>query len=190
MELQITGKNIDISPEVRQYTERKLDRLHRHLNKVREYKVEVTEQKTKSPQQRFVVQATVDSNGTLLRSQERAASLFAAVDKVAEVMDRQIERYKGKTYYKRGRGNTSPKNEVGEGADSDVYDDEEIDEAAGKVVKIKQFVVKPMSRDEAVQQMELLGHDFFLFYDSDDQGVNLVYRRRDGDYGLIRPELG
>jgi len=188
MELQITGKNMDVSPEVRQYIERKLDRIDRHLNKVIEYKVEIAEQKTKSPQQRFVVQATVDSNGTLLRSQERAASLFAAVDKVSEVMDRQIERYKGKTYYKRGRGNTSPKNEASVGAD--VYDDEEIDEAAGKLVKIKRFVVKPMSRDEAVQQMELLGHDFFLFYDSDDQGLNLVYRRRDGDYGLIRPELG
>ena len=181
MELQITGKNVEISSEVRQYIERKLGKLSRHLRNIMESKVEISEQKTKSPQQHFVVQATIESNGTLLRSQERGASLFVAIDKVAEVMARQIERYKGKLYEK-GRGNSLARG----GLSEEVVEEEE---TVGKVVKIKQFVVKPMSMDEAVEQMELLDHDFFLFFNADEEGLNLLYRRRDGDYGLIRPEL-
>jgi len=184
MELQITGKNVEISSEVRQYIERKLGKLSRHLRHITESKVELSEQKTRSPEQHFVVQATIDSNGTLLRSQERGASLFAAIDKVAEVMDRQIERYKGKLYEK-GRGSSLARGGLSEEGVEEVAEEETV----GKVVKIKQFVVKPMSMDEAVEQMELLDHDFFLFFNADEEGLNLLYRRRDGDYGLIRPEL-
>jgi len=181
MELQITGKNVEISPEVRQYIERKLGKLSRHLRNIMESKVEISEEKTKSPQQHFVVQATIDSNGTLLRSQERGASLFAAIDKVVEVMDRQIERYKGKLYEK-GRGSSLAKGGLSEEVAKE--------ETVSNVVKIKQFVVKPMSIDEALEQMELLGHNFFLFFNAEEERLNLLYRRRDGNYGLIKPELG
>ena len=182
MELQITGKNIEISPDVRQYIERKLSRLNRHLRNIMEFKVEVTEEKTKSPQQHFVVQATIDSSGTLFRSQERGENLFVAIDKVAEVMDRQIERYKGKLYGK-GRGGSLARGGLGEELEKE-------EKPVSKVVKIKRFEVKPMSVDEAIEQMELLGHDFFLFFDADDERLNLLYRRKDGNYGLIKPELG
>ncbi len=181
MELQITGKNLEISPDVRQYIERKLSRLNRHLRNIMEFKVEIIEEKTKSPQQHFVVQATIDSNGTLFRSQERGENLFVAIDKVAEVMDRQIERYKGKLYGK-GRGSSLARGGLAE--------ERVEEERVSKVVKIKRFEVKPMSVDEAIEQMELLGHDFFLFFDADDERLNLLYRRKDGNYGLIKPELG
>jgi putative sigma-54 modulation protein len=181
MELQITGKNIEISPEVRQYIERKLDKLGRHLHKIMESKVEISEQKTKSPQQHFVVQVTIDSNGTLFRSQERGENLVSAIDRVVEIMDRQIKRYKGKLY-KKGRGSSLAKG----GLSEEIVEEKTM----GRIVKIKQFVVKPMSVDEAIEQMELLGHDFFLFFDADDERLNLLYRRKDGDYGLIKPELG
>ncbi len=181
MELQITGKNIEISPEVRQYIERKLDKLGRHLHKIMESKVEISEQKTKSPQQHFVVQVTIDSNGTLFRSQERGENLVSAIDRVVEIMDRQIKRYKGKLY-KKGRGSSL----IRGGLSEEIVEEE----TTGRIVKIKQFVVKPMSVDEAIEQMELLGHDFFLFFDADDEGLNLLYRRKDGNYGLIKPELG
>ncbi len=182
MELQITGKNVEISPDVRQYIERKLSRLNRHLRNIMEFKVEITEEKTKSPQQHFVVQATIDSSGTLFRSQERGENLFVAIDKVAEVMDRQIERYKGKLYGK-GRGSSLVRGGLAE-------EGVEEEDRVSKVVKIKRFEVKPMSVDEAIEQMELLGHDFFLFFDADDERLNLLYRRKDGNYGLIKPELG
>jgi putative sigma-54 modulation protein len=181
MELQITGKNIEISPEVRQYIERKLDKLGRHLHKIMESKVEISEQKTKSPQQHFVVQVTIDSSGTLFRSQERGENLVSAIDKVVGVMDRQIKRYKGKLY-KKGRGSSLARG----GLSEEIVEEKTM----GRIVKIKQFVVKPMSVDEAIEQMELLGHDFFLFFDADDEGLNLLYRRKDGNYGLIKPELG
>lgn len=180
MELQITGKNIELSPAVRRYIERKLDKLSRHLPNIIETKVEISEEKTKSPQEHFVVQVTVDSNGTLLRSQGRGADLFTAIDKVAAVITRQVEHYKGKRHDKR-RGGSLARGEFSEEAEK---------QPLRKVVKVKQFTVKPMSVAEAIDQMELLGHDFFLFFNADSKGLNLLYRRKDGNYGLIEPESG
>jgi len=181
MELQITGKKIELTPTVRQFIERKLGKLGRHLPNITEYKVEISEEKTKSPQQHFVVQVTLDSNGTLLRGVERGEDLLTTINKVAAVMNRQIERYKGKLYGK-GRGNSFARSESDE--------EEEAAQPPRKVVKVKRFAVKPMSVAEAVDQMELLGHDFFLFFNADSEELNLLYRRRDGNYGLIEPELG
>ena len=181
MELQITGRNIDLSPAVHRYLERKLGKLGHHLPNIVESKVEIAEEKTKSPQQHFVVQMTIDSHGTLLRGEERGENLFTAIDKVAAIMNRQIEHYKGKLYEK-GRGSSLTRTELSE---------EVVPEPSPKkVVKVKRFTVKPMSVDEAVDQMELLGHDFFLFFNADTEGLNLLYQRKDGDYGLIEPELG
>jgi len=181
MELQITGKNMEILPAVRSHIERKLGKLSRHLPNITESKIEISEEKTKSPQQRFVVQVTIDSNGTLLRGEERGKDMFVAIDKVAEVMSRQIEHYKGKRYEK-GRGSSLARN----GFSEEVAEERPL----GRVVKIKRFTVKPMSVDEAMGQMELLGHDFFLFFNADSEELNLLYRRRDGNCGLIEPELG
>jgi putative sigma-54 modulation protein len=181
MELQIAGQNIDLSPAVRRYIERKLGRLSRHLPNIIESKVEIVEEKTKLPQQRYVVQITLDSSGTLLRGEERGGDLFTAIDKVAEIMDRQIEHHKGKLYEK-GRGSSLARNEFSEAA--------ETAELPRKVVKVKRFAVKPMPVAEAIAQMELLGHDFFLFFNANTEELNLLYRRKDGNYGLIEPELG
>ena len=180
MELQITGKNIDLSSTVRRYIERKLGKLSRFLPNITESKVEIFEEKTKSPQQRFVVQVTIDSGGTLLRGEERAEDLFSAIDKVATIMGRQIEHYKGKLYDK-GRGSSLARSEFSEEIET---------QPPQRVVKVKRFAVKPMSVAEATDQMELLGHDFFLFFNDDTEKLNLLYRRKDGNYGLIEPELG
>jgi putative sigma-54 modulation protein len=181
MELQITGKNLELLPVVRRYIERKVGKLGRHLPNITESKVEISKEKTKSPQQRFVVQVTVDSSGTLLRGEERGEDLFTAIDRVTEVMERQIEHYKGKLYEK-GRGSSLARS----GFSEEVTEEQPL----GKVVKTKRFTVKPMSVDEAIGQMELLGHDFFLFFNADSEELNLLYRRKDGNYGLIEPELG
>ncbi len=180
MELQVTGKNVQLTPEVRRYIERKLGRLNRHLPDITTSNVEISEEKTKSPRQHFVVQMTVDSRGTLLRSEERGEDLFTAIDKVAAVMNRQIERYKGKLHDK-GRGNSLARSEFTE--------ETEETPPRPRVVKVKRFAVKPMSVAEAISQMELLGHDFFLFFNAEGEHLNVLYRRKDGDYGLIEPEL-
>jgi len=178
MELQITGKNIELTPTVRHFIERKLSKLGRHLPNIVDYKVEISEEKTKSPQQHFVVQVTLDSNGTLLRGVERGEDLLTAINKVAAVMNRRIEHYKGKLYEK-GRGGSFARSELME----------EAAQPPRRVIKVKRFAVKPMSVAEAIDQMELLGHDFFLFFNADNEELNLLYRRKDGNYGLIEPEL-
>jgi putative sigma-54 modulation protein len=178
MELQITGKNVKLIPSARGYIERKLDKLNRHLPHIIECKVEISEEKTRSPEQRFVAQVTVDSSGTLLRGEERGDDLFTAIDRVVAVMDRQIERYKGKLYDK-GRGNSF--------ARSEFKSETGIDESEQKIAKVKRFSVNSMTAVDAIEQMELLGHDFFLFFNADTDRLNLLYRRKEGDYGLIEP---
>lgn len=173
MELTITGKHLELAPTVRRYVERKLGKLTRHLPNILEAKVELAEEKTKSREHHFVAQVTMDINGAILRGEVRGEDLLTAIDRVEKVMARQIERYKGKTYRK-GRGNSLARGEPGA----------EMASPKRKVIKTKRFVLKTMSRERAVESMELLGHDFFLFLDADSE-VNLLYRRRDGNYGLI-----
>ncbi len=181
MELQIIGKNLEVPEAVQQYIQKKIGKLSRYLSNIAECKVEIYQEKTKSPQQRFRVQVTVNSKGTLIRGENRGEDVYVAIDSVAEVLARQIERYKGKLYDK-GRGMSLARQEI----DSDELVSEVVPK---KVVKVKRFMVKPMSVDEAVEQMELLGHDFFLFVGADSGEVSLLYRRRDGNYGLIEPQL-
>lgn len=128
-----------------------------------------------------MVQVTIDSSGTILRGEERGQDLFTAIDKVAAVMNRQIEHYKGKLYDK-GRGSSLARGEFSE--------ETEPAPPAKKVVKVKRFAIKPMPVAEAIEQMELLGHNFFLFRNAETEEVNLLYRRNDGNYGLIEPEFG
>lgn len=179
MELQITGKNMELTPPIRSYIERKINKFSRHLPNITESIIEITEEKTKSPQHHFVVQVTINSNGTLLRGEERGEDTFTAIDKVVDVMNRQIKSYTGKLH-KKGRGNSLARGETGR---------EALTAPTNKVIKTKRFAIKSMTVDEAIDQMELLSHDFFLFSNSDSEGLSLVYRRKDGNYGLIEPEL-
>lgn len=180
MELQITGTNTEITPTVRRYIERKLGKLNRHLPKIIESKVEISEEKTRSPRQRYLVRVTVNGNGAVFHGEERGEDLFKAIDRVAIIMTRQLEHHKGKLYDK-GRGISLARSEVSEELEA---------EPDRKVVKVKRFTIKPMTPDEAIEQMELLDHDFFLFFNIDVEEFRLLYRRRDGNYGLIEPELG
>ena len=120
-----------------------------------------------------MAQVTLDVNGAVLRGEVRGEDLLTAIDRVEKVMARQIERYKGKTYRK-GRGNSLTRGELST----------EMASPERKVIKTKRFSLKTMSRERAVESMELLDHDFFLFLDEDGE-INLLYRRRDGNYGLI-----
>ena len=183
MELQIAGTNLELTPAVHRYVERKLGKLNRHLPSIIESKVEISEEKTRSPQQHYLVRVTVNSGvgGIVFHGEERGEDLFKAVDKVAAIMTRQLESHKGKLYEK-GRGSSFARGEFNEAT--------EPVEPVRRVVKTKRFAVKPMSLEEAVEQMELLEHSFFLFFDADAEEVKLLYRRHDGNYGLIEPEIG
>jgi putative sigma-54 modulation protein len=182
MKLQILAKNnVEISETIQAYVEKKVGKLGRYLSTLGEGKVEISREGTKLPEQRFTVQVTLDSRGVLIRAQEKSKDVRAAIDKVVDVLSKRIERYKGRLYDK-SRGVSFAR----QGA---AIEEEEI-EAPKRVVKTKRFLVKPMPIDEAISQMELLGHDFFLFVDADTDRLNLLYRRNDGNYGLIEPEQG
>ncbi len=189
MDMHITGKNIELIPAVRDYISRKMGKINKFLPNILSFDIVASEEKTRAPDQRFIVQVTIDSNGTLIRSEERGMDLYTATDKVFEVISRQIEHYKGKLPYKKGRGSPSIRTTTTEAiaAVSAEAEAESSDEFVPKVVKTKRFDVKPMSLEEATDQMELLGHDFFLFYKPDNNRINLLYRRKDGNYGLIEP---
>lgn len=181
MELIITTKNVESSESLKDYVNKKLGKIEHHLPNIQEAKVEIIRQRAKAPDERYVVQLTIKTSGTILRGEESDSALFSAVDKVAAVMDRQIERYKSRLHT-RVKGSASLRLQAPEQPPA-----EEV--PAGTVVKVKRFVVKPMSPEEAAEEMELLGHDFFLFYNESMRTFNLLYRRKDGDYGLIVPEL-
>ena len=182
MDLQVIAKNnVELSEAVRTYAEKKIGKLARYLPTIGEGKVEISRESAKLPRQRFAVQVTLDSKGVLIRAHERSDDIRTAVDRVVDVLTKRIERYKGKLYDK-GRGASLAR----QGAPIEAEDIE----APKRVVKDKHFLVKPMPVDEAVNQMELLGHDFFLFTDADTDRVNLLYRRKDGNYGLIEAQRG
>ncbi len=188
MELQIFSKNVVLTPLIENYVRQKLQKLLRHMPTITEGKVEILEERAKSPDCRFNVQITLASGGILLRSEERARTIRAAVDGAVKTLDRQIERYKGRLYEK-GRGLSPVRNPSALKEAVEEVPESEYGEELSRVVKVKRFAIKPMSVGEAVEQMELLGHSFFLFVNSETGSLGLLYRRNDGNYGLIEPEL-
>ncbi len=179
MELHIAGTNMEITAETQSYVERKLGKLNRHKPDIIDTKVEISRESTKSPQAQYLVRVTIQmtSGGTLLHGEERAESVFAAVDKVVAILTRQLERRKGKLYDK-GRGNSLARGK---------YVPPEPSPTAKKLVKRKSFAIEPMTLADSIEQMESLGHNFFLFIDAGTGEMRLLYRRNDGNYGLIEP---
>lgn len=180
MQLIITGKNVEVTEWLRSYVEKKIGKLDKYLTTIDEARVELSVEKTRSAQDRQVVQVTIRSNGKILRAEEKSADMFASIDAVLDKMYRQIARYKGK---QRQRGRATP----GEMPPVPIPTDEEMEPS---IARVKRFRVNPMDEEEAIEQMELLGHDFFVFYNVRTDRMSVVYRRRDGDYGLLEPELG
>jgi putative sigma-54 modulation protein len=181
MELQITGTNMDLSDVLQNYIERKLGKLDKHFPGIIDARVEISEEKTKSPQQHFLVRVTVNSGigGAAFHGEDRGEDLHQAVDKVTAVITRQLERHKGKLYSK-GRGNSLARgkfNQTEQGIEK-------------KVIRKKRFVIQPMALEDAIESMERLGHNFFLFLDADTEEVRLLYRRNEGNYGVIEAEMG
>ncbi len=188
MEILIHSRNVDVSDRLRNYVEKKTTRLDRYMSDLSEVRVDLVEENTRRAGGRHVAQITIrDERGTILRAEERSNDMFASVDAVVDKLYRQINRYRGKRRRNRRGANN------GEGLEFEPLplDDSLLEEesAGPEIVRRKRFPLQPMSPEEAVEQMELLGHDFFIFFNPDEQSVNVVYRRHDGDYGLLLPEM-
>ena len=180
MRLQVKGKNVEVSESLKTYAQEKLGKLDKHLNDGARLELELAVEKNPSISENQIAEATIWTKGPVLRARETSADMRASIDLLVEKLERQARRYRDKR--RRGPGRVSG-NHAPEAIP--VVPDEE----SPVIVKTKQFAVKPMSPEEAVLQLELIGHDFFVFQNGDTNDVNVVYRRRDGNYGLIEPQL-
>jgi putative sigma-54 modulation protein len=190
MDVIFRGQHLTIEDSFRKYAAEHLQKLARHLP-LADHAIVDVRREAKGDEGRYVVQVTVSANGTFLRAEERSFDMMAAIDATADALDRQAIRFKERRVLRSERrvdkehrlpGGVAPDNE------------EEAPLPAGteivgeKVVRLKRFSLKPMTEAEAIEQMELLGHNFFWFHDADRDDLALLYRRRDGDYGMILRE--
>jgi putative sigma-54 modulation protein len=176
MRIQLNARKLEVTPRLEEYVDKKVSKLARYLPDIQEIRVDLATQDTRSDADSQIAQLTMWVDGTMLRAEERAADIFAALDASVDKMQRQISRYKKRRQDRWQRNETIL---------PDFEEEEEIEE--GEIVRVKRFEVLPMVPEEAVEQMELLGHQFFVFLNAEEGGINVVYRRRDGDYGLIVP---
>jgi len=207
MEVTIRPRNFKLQSDVESQIRKRVDRLTHHLENLESCEVLITQQPTRSNAQRVqhVVQLTLRTrNNNLIRSEVTDPELLTAVDVAMDRLTRQIERYKGRFYQKKkgkmGVGKSSaeivtmhPASQKTEPAvavpSQAMLDGESDDDLLGDIVRVKRFSVHPMYPEEAIEQMELLGHSFYVFYNAGEERLNVLYRRGDGNYGLLQPEL-
>ena len=191
MKLNVHGRNIEVTDWIHQYVEKKIERLERYLPQAKEAKAELVYSETRAAADRYTAQLTIWANGQILRAEESTGDIFASIDAIVDKMSRQIDRYKGRRFKNKRRDAAAGAADADLAA-STLPEEAEVDteETFGDVVRTKRFVVQPMSQEEAIEQMELLGHDFFVFYSLDAKAMNVIYRRKDGNYGLLQPENG
>ncbi|MEI7846465.1 MAG: ribosome-associated translation inhibitor RaiA [Chloroflexota bacterium] len=183
--LEIFGREFEVTDHMRDYVTKKVAKLDRHLDAIDEIRVDLAYVKAaRSVTDRYVAQMTVNGKGFILRSEERADDVRTALDASMEKLSRQIERFKDKR--KRGRGDGKSASDVA--PEIEPIGEEEFETPV--IVRRKQFDLIPMAEEEAIEQMKLLGHDnFFVFFNVKTSTVNVLYRRRDGTYGLIEPNV-
>jgi putative sigma-54 modulation protein len=184
--LEIVGHEFEVTDHLHDYVAKKVARLDRHLDENDEIRVELSFVKAaRSAADRYVAQMTVRGKGFILRSEERADDIRTALDAAMEKLSRQVDRFKDK--HKRGRGDGKATADAAPDMEIPVQD-EPVEPAM--IIRRKKFDLIPMAEEEAIEQMKLLGHDnFFVFFNVKQEAVNVLYRRRDGTYGLIEPQV-
>jgi putative sigma-54 modulation protein len=186
LEVAIFPKNMEITDRINEYVDKKISKLDRYLGDIEETRVELAYEKSaRNPSDRQVAQITIRGRGYILRTEERSDDIFSAIDLALEKMQRKIERFKGKRARSRGEGVSI--------ADLSVEDRAGLEETEEPpvVARRKSFVLTPMDEMEAIEQMSHLGHEnFFVFFNANTNAVNVLYRRRNGSYGLIEPRIG
>jgi putative sigma-54 modulation protein len=187
MDLIIHGRNVDVTDWIEEYVDKKVGKMERYLPSVNEARVELTHNATRAASDRYTAQITIWSNGQILRAEESTADIFASIDASADKMYGQIRRFKGRRYHTKRRASAAANAEAELAATMPEVDEEE--EEQSTIIRRKEFLLQPMNEEEAMAQMEMLGHDFFIYYDPDANGINVLYRRRDGQYGLLQPRV-
>ena len=177
MRVSVIGKNMTATPALKEMVEKKISKVEKFFGPEVDAKAALSVQKNKQK-----IEVTIPFNGVILRAEEASDDMYKSIDLVVSKLERQIRKQRTKLSRKNHESlRFAQLDEVAVGASNDI-------EENGKIVKVKKFGVKPMSVEEAVLQMELIGHNFFLFQDSEDNKVNVIYKRKDGDYGLLEPD--
>ena len=179
MRLQVKGRNLEVSDSIRTYAQEKLGKLERQLRDPTRVELELTVERNPSIAQNQIAEATIWTKGPILRAKESSHDMKASIDQLVDKLERQVTRYREKRQRKASRRDGIVAEQEPPGIPV---------EGEGTIVKTKHFPVKPMTPEEAVLQLELVGHDFFVFRNAESGEVNVVYRRRDGAYGLIEPQ--
>jgi putative sigma-54 modulation protein len=180
MDVQVRGKGVVVTDAMREYAIKKVNKLTRHFGNLNGATVTQTVQ-GKSHR----VEVQLDGDGIMLRGEDRGDDIYAAIDRVSDKLERQMQKYKDRhRAFKHGQHHAHDTPRTMQPTDAIQPDDEPV----GRIVRQKSFGIKPLSPDEAVAQMELLSHDFFVFENAETNKVNVLYRREDGNYGLLEPE--
>ncbi|MBA3451445.1 MAG: ribosome-associated translation inhibitor RaiA [Chloroflexia bacterium] len=188
MDIQVRGNGVTIDDDLREFIELRAAQLDHLVGRVADAKLELRGLHNRVGPDTTAAQITMRSGREVLRAEERASDQRQAIDQAFDKLERQIRRVHDKRARRHAPGQATIRVGVPEsaaGLDSDVFEDE--DENVADLVRTKRFGLKPMDVVEAIEQMELLGHDFFLFHYVDEDILSVVYRRRDGNYGLLIP---
>jgi len=177
MKVTVIAKNMELTDALKEIVQKKISKLEKYFEVGVEAKATLSVQKS-----RQIVEVTIPFNGVILRGEEATSDMYKSLDLVEDKLQRQIR--KQKTRLSRKHGGSL---RFGEINNIDLKASEEEEE--GKLVRVKKFGVKPMNSEEAILQMDLLGHNFFVYQDADSNKVNVIYKRKDGDYGLLEPEF-
>lgn len=179
MNIIVKGRHMEVTPAIRAHAEEKVGRITRILdNMLMSAEVELYVERNPSIADSQVAEVTVYTKGPVIRAKEASSDMYAAIDLVADKLERQVRKLKTKVVDRHSKGAPQP---------VAIAEEEDLDEREPAIVKTKILEVKPMSSEEAILQMELLGHDFFVFSSAETEAISILYRRRDGDYGLIEP---
>lgn len=188
MDFQVRGNGVPVTEDLREYVTRRATRLDRLVDRVVDAKLELRALHSRGGPESTAAQITIRAGRDVIRAEERAAEPIVAIDQAFEKLERQVQRVSGKRRNRKAPGTASirvaPEPALD---DADTLDDDESPEV-GSLVRTKRFDVKPMDIDEAIEQMELLGHDFFLFHYSAEDIPSVIYRRKDGSVGLLVPK--
>jgi putative sigma-54 modulation protein len=185
MDIAVKGSNISVTGALESYALEKIERVSKFFDDERSdsrAEVELTHERNPSVAEPEVAEATLFINGVVLKAREASEDMYASIDRMADKLERQVRRYRGRQI---DRWHGQKAKAAAAAGPAVVVEEEEDIEA--RIVRTKQFQMKPMGAEEAVLQMELLDHDFFVFTSADTGDINVVYRRRDGNYGLIEP---
>lgn len=184
----VQGKHLDVTPALREYAEEKVGKISRYFDQVQEAQVVLSVERRDGMGKAQVVEVTVWGDGLVLRGEGASQDMYASIDLVFDKLRKQIEKYRSKLIERRRISESRRKDRLAEAIRAEQRRPDIDPQAETAIVRTKRFAMKPMTADDAVMQLELLGHDFFVFRNSETMEVNVVYRRDDGKYGLIEPE--